>query len=1245
MTAERTVAARDGGKGRGENAGKAVSSSRPTDREEVAARAFAAQTAPDGLACAACRDDGPCAACAGAAASLTRRLGHAAGGGVSGGENVGKTSASAPPRAPVEGAPPLVERALAAPGSALPKALQRHFEQRLGADLSGVRVHDDARADAAARSLRARAFTLGNRIAFAAGAPRPHTTQGQALLGHELAHTVQPGAERVLRRDDLPPGHPALQTPAELIASYTSWGNLDEDALGQRLFELAWMGAGHYAYIGQVMDALDWGDRDDVASGFVRSARDDNLDEFARGEAGRAMLRRLKNELVGGFPSGHEVGEALRLLKAIRSAEGAVEGEKSAGDLMTAAEQRGRSERLRIAIPASLSPAEIDDRLRLASLLLARLRAASADDADLLAAITVVEGQITAQRPALTSLAIDPTVAATRVTLAQEISERGARNLGSLGTLLKNYRARSDLGAAQPAYVALAERVRGHWLAALRAALTDDALEKLSVAEASATALPRALTEVDLGILEKRPQTEGSSGEMVAWVRWIRDRLNVFETEARALATAREQGEANLTDRQSAFEKESRLLQDSIAAVGEWERALRAYEALALGGSLIGKDDFRAIRERCRAMRDAAMAGNAADLHARLERHRNDPAVERFYRAIPAFIGASTMLFGLSVTLVAAMASAGVGALVFGPEVAGMAAAGAVALEALTFTAVSRTLTGIMAPPSRTPLLVELALNIGLFGLLRGMGAGIKTALSARGLGALTGVATHSASYVVLSGWGAVHFRLEQGRWPNGEEIAKMSVDNLIMLAGVAAASGTVVRAIRGRQQLRALENFNARYGLRLATIEIARTRLTNRLRSELAAGRGDDAAVVDALRTEAEDLDTRLHDLIEEAKADSSIGIAELRTALADRAIDAAAVGGDLLSRSLDLPERVGLRRAGGANLYSYEMGATPPLVERLTALGGRVSQSVDASGRRTVVAEFKGDAPLLFVERAVSPELAARLAELARVLDTPNASRADRQGVIGSLRTPHGQAPGELEGFVLDSVLAENQRAFGELIAQLRGENPDAIVGMEQGGAFLADVIAAGDPVLARRVLHMPVHKTPAGEKFDGPKMQAEFQRLIDGGARRIAIVDSYMGGTTAAALRDDVLGPLARRDGNGGVDFHTHWLRETLGFRAGGTMGDLRGQANPRSPGGSQLHSDQRQVRLVLGDDMQIVYTPGSREPITLFDSAGRITRVEYPRPGETTRDVLIRLLLPPAASTAPTTPTTPASPATP
>ena len=83
---------------------------------------------------------------------------------------------------------------------------------------------------------------------------------------------------------------------------------------------------------------------------------------------------------------------------------------------------------------------------------------------------------------------------------------------------------------------------------------------------------------------------------------------------------------------------------------------------------------------------------------------------------------------------------------------------------------------------------------------------------------------------------------------------------------------------------------------------------------------------------------------------------------------LDAAVVGGDLLVRSLGLSERVGLRRAGGVNLYTYDMGATQSLVDRLALLGATVTQSVDASGRCTVSAEFQGEPPMLFVERAVS-------------------------------------------------------------------------------------------------------------------------------------------------------------------------------------------------------------------------------------------------------------------------------------
>lgn len=76
------------------------------------------------------------------------------------------------------------------PGAALPPREKRFFERRLGAILDGVRVHVDS---AAAQRLGARAFAAGRDIGFAPGEWSPQTTEGQRLLGHELAHVVQQG--------------------------------------------------------------------------------------------------------------------------------------------------------------------------------------------------------------------------------------------------------------------------------------------------------------------------------------------------------------------------------------------------------------------------------------------------------------------------------------------------------------------------------------------------------------------------------------------------------------------------------------------------------------------------------------------------------------------------------------------------------------------------------------------------------------------------------------------------------------------------------------------------------------------------------------------------------------------------------------------------------------------------------------------------------------------------------------------
>ncbi|MGH8308330.1 MAG: eCIS core domain-containing protein, partial [Steroidobacteraceae bacterium] len=54
-----------------------------------------------------------------------------------------------------------------------------------------VRVHTDARGQTAAGRTGARAFAHGGDVAFAPGQHRPGTPVGDALLAHELAHTLQ----------------------------------------------------------------------------------------------------------------------------------------------------------------------------------------------------------------------------------------------------------------------------------------------------------------------------------------------------------------------------------------------------------------------------------------------------------------------------------------------------------------------------------------------------------------------------------------------------------------------------------------------------------------------------------------------------------------------------------------------------------------------------------------------------------------------------------------------------------------------------------------------------------------------------------------------------------------------------------------------------------------------------------------------------------------------------------------------
>lgn len=97
--------------------------------------------------------------------------------------------------------PAAVQQVVASPGHPLDSSTSTLMSSRFGRDFGAVRLHTDAAAAASARAVAARAYTVGQDIAFGAGQYRPGTGEGQRLIAHELQHTVQQrGGGVALRR-------------------------------------------------------------------------------------------------------------------------------------------------------------------------------------------------------------------------------------------------------------------------------------------------------------------------------------------------------------------------------------------------------------------------------------------------------------------------------------------------------------------------------------------------------------------------------------------------------------------------------------------------------------------------------------------------------------------------------------------------------------------------------------------------------------------------------------------------------------------------------------------------------------------------------------------------------------------------------------------------------------------------------------------------------------------------------------
>ncbi|QUQ62538.1 eCIS core domain-containing protein [Kutzneria sp. CA-103260] len=119
-----------------------------------------------------------------------------------------RPAAAEPPHL-VDTAPQAVGDAVRRAGEPLAESVRADLEPRFGRDFSRVRVHTDRSADAAARSVGAAAYTVGNHIAFRSGRYLPQSSAGRRLLAHELAHVTQQHSPTVPAELTIKPtGHP-----------------------------------------------------------------------------------------------------------------------------------------------------------------------------------------------------------------------------------------------------------------------------------------------------------------------------------------------------------------------------------------------------------------------------------------------------------------------------------------------------------------------------------------------------------------------------------------------------------------------------------------------------------------------------------------------------------------------------------------------------------------------------------------------------------------------------------------------------------------------------------------------------------------------------------------------------------------------------------------------------------------------------------------------------------------------------
>lgn len=833
-------------------------------------------------------------------------------------------------------------------GSLLDPELRKLFERRTDEDFGAVRVHTGKAAAGVAKELGAKAFTVGRDVVFGEGHYRPGTTEGKRLIAHELTHvlqqtgapgsrpsavqrkpegqeeTISPGSKRVVKRPE--GGNLRLRVVADYPTKLSTGENNSKGNIK----------SGTAVEIIAKKNALGWY----TVKGIV--------------DIGNGVLQ----ERIG-FVN-------VKFLFAAPAAA------------PSAAAPAANAE-------VALSVDEIRTRYRLLDAALDRFAAAHPGNKAAQAIIAEAKASSATHHAAVAAQSGAPSPEAQQlesktIRLATEILYRVElilpilwKQRGALGTIAAPTESQHEV-----------DNVIDTYLEAIAKCLDSDADKVFNHAESIAGGLPRSLINVDLNRLAgheaKYTTLEPRRAEMMAWLKWVRDKLDDLAVKMEAVKKARQTAAGDLATLEAELAGQQEVVDLSIKGLVFMEQGLSASEYMLDQGTAIPYfyGPVARVLTRCVHMKEAALSGDLKALRERVTKHASDPEVAEVYKGLPLLAFGSRFAVNLAFTFVASYVSAGLGSLVVGSvdATAGTAATilanvGGVAVEAVSFTLMSRGFQALVpGQSSGQSFLAELAWNIGLFTVLKGVGTGVGAALKANGLPALISAGSAMASFPVLQGYGMLRYRVAKGQWPSSAEMGQMTADNIMMLAALTVGMRSMELVVGGRAKPTALRKFHQKYGIRFETLDAGRRSLEDRL-MKLGRSQGPVGKVeVQDINDKARIIEDELSKVLIEVEADKDVQLEKIREELQKAGKAAPEGASEQLEREIGILASggsVGLRGAGTSRQFSYEHGKTGALETALTGLKAKVTKVAQpATGLSTITAEVApGEPPLVFQER----------------------------------------------------------------------------------------------------------------------------------------------------------------------------------------------------------------------------------------------------------------------------------------